>query len=189
MLLVWRILLLYIVLMLCRVVFYLYNEPLIGALPADEIWSLLCGSMKFDTVSILYANALFILLSVVPLHLREKSWWQSVMYWYYVVVNSVLLVAINLSDAIYFRYTQKRFSADEIFFADNDNSLQLVLKFAAENWYMVLVGVALIVLLVVGYRRRLRPQALLQGAWYYVGNLLFMLLVVALTIGGVDLPR
>ena len=185
MLLVWRILLLYIVLMLCRVVFYLYNEPLIGALPADEIWSLLCGSMKFDTVSILYANALFILLSVVPLHLREKSWWQSVMYWYYVVVNSVLLVAINLSDAIYFRYTQKRFSADEIFFADNDNSLQLVLKFAAENWYMVLVGVALIVLLAVGYRRRLRPQALLQGAWYYVGNLLFMLLVVALTIGGV----
>ena len=184
-LLVWRILLLYIVLMLCRVAFYLYNEPLIGALPVNELWSLFCGSLKFDTVSILYANAVFILLSVVPLHLREKSWWQSAMYWYYVVVNAILLVAINISDAIYFRYTQKRFSADEIFFADNDNSLQLVLKFAAENWYMVAVGVALIALLAVGYLRRMKPEPILRGVWYYAGNVVVMLVAVALAIGGV----
>ena len=57
----WRILLLYVVLMLCRVVFYLYNSELIGALPREEWWSLLCGSLTFDTVSILYANAVFIL--------------------------------------------------------------------------------------------------------------------------------
>ena len=50
---VWRICLLYIVLMLCRVVFYLYNSALIGPLPEAEWWSLVCGSMKFDTVSIL----------------------------------------------------------------------------------------------------------------------------------------
>ena len=60
----WRILLLYVVLMLCRVVFYLYNSELIGALPREEWWSLLCGSLKFDTVSILYANAVFILLFI-----------------------------------------------------------------------------------------------------------------------------
>lgn len=184
-LLAWRIVLLYIVLMLCRVAFYLYNEPLIGELPSTEMWSLLCGSLKFDTVSMLYANAVFILLSVLPLHLREKGRWQSVMYWYYVVVNGILLVAINISDAIYFRYTQKRFSADEIFFADNDNSLQLVLKFAAENWYMVLVGVILICLLAIGYRRKAQPQLVLRGVWYYAANLLVMLLTVALAIGGV----
>lgn len=184
-LLVWRIMLLYVVLMLCRVVFYLYNHALIGALPSDELWSLVCGSMKFDTVSILYANAVFILLSVVPLHLREKRWWQAMMYWYYVVVNALLLVAVNIADAIYFRYTQKRFSADEIFFADNDNSLQLVLKFAAENWYMVLVGVALIALLVVGYRRRAKVEQIFNGVWYYATGLVVMLMAVGLAIGGV----
>ena len=135
-LLAWRIVLLYVVLLLCRVVFYIYNRALIGALPTEELWSLLCGSMKFDTVSILYANAVFILLSVVPLHLREQRWWQAIMYWYYVIVNALLLVAINIADAIYFRYTQKRFSADEIFFADNDNSLQLILTFASENLHI-----------------------------------------------------
>ena len=184
-LLVWRITLLYVVLMLCRAVFYLYNHALIGALPADELWSLLCGSMKFDTVSILYANAVFILLSVVPLHLREKHWWQSICFWYYVIVNSLLLVAVSVADAIYFRYTQKRFSADEIFFADNDNSLQLVLKFATENWYMVLVGVALIAVLVVGYRRRVKVEQIFAGVWYYVSAFMVMLVVVGLAIGGI----
>ena len=185
MLLAWRIVLLYIILMLCRVAFYLYNSALIGPLPSGESWSLLCGSMKFDTVSILYANALFILLSVLPLHLREKSCWQATMYWYYVVVNALAVVAVNISDAIYFRYTQKRFSADEIFFAENDNSLQLIFKFAAENWYMVLAGVVLIALLAVGYRRRVNPDPILRGVWYYAGNLMVMLMAVVLAIGGV----
>lgn len=184
-LLVWRIMLLYVVLMLCRAVFYTYNQALIGPLPTAELWSLVCGSMKFDTVSILYANAVFILLSVVPLHLRERGWWQKMMYWYYVIINALLLVTVNIADAIYFRYTQKRFSADEIFFADNDNSLQLVLKFAAENWYMVLVGVALIALLVVGYRRKTKVEQLFNGVWYYATGLVVMLVAVGLAIGGV----
>lgn len=184
-LLVWRIVLLYVVLMLCRAIFYIYNRALIGALPVEELWSLVCGSMKFDTVSILYANAVFVLLSVVPLHLREKRWWQVMMYWYYVIVNVLLLVAVNIADAIYFRYTQKRFSADEIFFADNDNSLQLVLKFAAENWYMVLAGVALIALLAVGYRRRAKVEIVFAGVWYYIAGVVMMLLAVGLAIGGV----
>ena len=184
-LLVWRVVLLYVVLMLCRAVFYIYNRTLIGPLPADELWSLVCGSMKFDTVSILYANAVFILMSVVPLHLRERGWWQKMMYGYYVVVNGLLVVAVNVADAIYFRYTQKRFSADEIFFADNDNSLQLVLKFAAENWYMVLAGVALIALLMVGYRRKVKVEVVFAGVWYYIAGLFAMLLAVGLAVGGV----
>lgn len=180
----WRIVLLYVVLMLCRVVFYIYNRQLIGPLPDEELWSLVCGSMKFDTVSILYANAVFILLSLVPLHLRERGWWQRMTYGYYVVVNAIV-VAINMADAIYFRYTQKRFSADEIFFADNDNSLQLVLKFAAENWAIVLAGVVFIALLAVGYLRRAKPEPLFRGVWYYATGLVALLLAVGLSIGGV----
>lgn len=182
---VWRIVLLYVVLMLCRVVFYLYNNELIGVLPREEWWSLFCGSLKFDTVSILYANAVFILFSMVPLHLRERGWWQGIMYWYYVIVNALLIVVINLSDAIYFRYTQKRFSADEIFFADNDNSLQLILTFASENWYVVVVGVMFIALLAVGYRRRAKVENIFSGVWYYGVGTLLLALSVGLAIGGV----
>ena len=180
-----RILLLYVVLALGRAIFYIANRELIGPLPAAEWWQLICGSLKFDTVSILYANAIYILLALVPLHLREKAWWQNIMFWYYVVANALLAVALNIADAIYFRYTQKRFTADEIFFADNDNSLQLAVRFAAENWPLVLAGAALIALLAWGYRRRTRPEVLFAGAWYYMTGTVILLVATALTIGGI----
>jgi len=183
-LLVRRIVLLYVVLALCRVVFYICNRQLIGALPVGEWWPLLCGALKFDTVSILYINALYILMALVPLHVRERAWWQRMMFWYYAVANA-LAVALNMADAIYFRYTQKRFTADEIFFADNDNSLQLVLKFAAENWAVVAAGAVIIGLLVWGYRRRTEPEVLFAGAWYYLTSLVMLLAGTALTIGGI----
>ena len=44
-----RIVLLYAVLMLCRVVFYLYNAQLLGTIGRGELWQLLAGSLKFDT--------------------------------------------------------------------------------------------------------------------------------------------
>lgn len=184
-LLIWRIILLYVVLMLCRLLFYLYNSTLIGEIPFEEWWSLVCGSLKFDTVSILYANALFIILSLIPLRVRESRWWRRIKAWYYVVVNAVLIVAANLADTIYFHYTQKRFTADEIFFADNDNSAMLVLKFAAENWYIVLFGIAFIVMLAAGYWRKTREWSMLNGVWYYLGSTVIFVAALGLCVGGV----
>ena len=184
-LVIWRIILLYVVMMLCRAVFYAYNSALIGELPYDELWSLFSGALKFDTVSIIYANALFVLLSLLPLRVRERSWWKRVLYWYYVVVNSVLIVGLNIADTIYYHYTQKRFSADEIFFADNDNSLQLVLKFAVENWFLVLVGAAFILVLAMGYCRKIRFKSIFAGVWYYLSSTLVLVVAMALCVGGV----
>ena len=184
-LLIWRILLLYVVLMLCRILFYRYNSEIIGPIDGSELGALLRGALMFDNVSVLYANALFILLSLVPLRLRDKRWWQSMMYWYYLVVNSVLLVVLNLSDAIYFRYAQKRLTAEELLFAENDNSLQLFFKFLSENLPVALVGIALIVLLAVGYCRRCRPQSLLSGVWYYLSSTIILIIAMVLSVGGI----
>jgi phosphoglycerol transferase MdoB-like AlkP superfamily enzyme len=184
-LLIWRILLLYVVLMLCRILFYRYNSEIIGPIDGSELGALLRGALMFDNVSVLYANALFILLSLVPLRLRDKKWWQSMMYWYYVVVNSLLLVVLNLSDAVYFRYAQKRLTAEELLFAENDNSLQLFFKFLSENLPVALVGIALIVLLAVGYCRRCRPQSLLLGVWYYLSSTIILIIAMVLSIGGI----
>lgn len=184
-LLIWRIVLLYVVLMALRVVFYLYNNEFIGPLPSDEMGSMLHGAWQFDTVSLLYANAILILLSLIPLHIRERGWWQSIMYWYYIIANGVLVVGLNVADAIYFRYTQKRLSADEIFFADNDNSLQLIFKFAGENWYLVLAGIALIALMMLCYGRRIKPRPLFTGWRYYATSAAMLLVAVGLAIGGI----
>ena len=183
--LLWRIVILYAVLMLCRVVFYLYNASLIGPLRGEEIVQLLAGALKFDTSSIVYADGVFILLAMLPFHFREQRWYRNLLFGYYVVVNSLLVVAANLADTVYFRYTQKRFTADEIFFADNDNSLQLVGKFMAENWYLVLLWAALTALLAWAYRRRIREESLLHCGWpYYVGGTLLLAMAAGLSIAG-----
>ena len=191
-LLVWRIVLLYAVLMLCRTAFYLYNAAVLGPLTWAEAWPLLAGALKFDTASVVYADGVFILLSLLPLPLRERRWYRAVLFWYYVAVNAVLVVATNLADTVYFRYTQKRFTADEIFFADNDNSLQLVGKFMAENWYLVLLWIALTALLAWGYRRRVREESIFSRGWaYYIGNTVIFAAAAGLSVAGMrgGMPR
>lgn len=186
-LLVRRIALLYIVLLLCRILFYAYNAPLLGPLAWTDAGTLLRGALLFDTASVAYADGLFVLLSLLPLptRIRAQRWWRSLLYGYYVAVNAVLVVATNLADAVYFRYTQKRFTADEILFADNDNSFALVLKFAAENWYLVLAAVLLTALLARGYGRRLQETPLLREGWgRYVGSTLLFVLGAGLCIAG-----
>lgn len=183
--LAWRLVLLYAVLMLCRALFWLYNAELLGALTWGEAWPLLCGALKFDTASIVYANGLFVLLSLVPLHLRERRWWRNLCFGYYVVVNALLVVGTNIADTIYFHYAQKRFTADEILFADNDNSLQLVVKFIGENWYLALFWVAMVALLAWGYRHKVREESLLgDGIPYYAGGTLVLALAAGLCIAG-----
>ena len=183
-LLVRRIALLYVILALCRVAFGIYNAPTFGGISREDLGQLLAGSLLFDTASIVYADGLFILLSLLPLHLRERGWYRNITFGYYVAVNS-LVIALNLADAVYFRYTQKRFTADEIFFADNDNTLQLIGTFMAENWYLVLLWALLTALLVRGYGRRIREESLLRGGWpYYVGGTVTLLLAAGLCLGG-----
>lgn len=180
-----RILLLYAVLMLCRVVFYLYNASLLGPLAWSEAGPLLAGALKFDTASVVYADGIFILLSLLPFRFRCREWYQRLLFWYYVVVNAVVIVAANLADCVYFRYTQKRFTADEIFFADNDNSLQLVLKFLAENWYLALVAAALTGLLAAGFGRRTKVVCPLRNNWiYYPLNTALFVVGALLCIAG-----
>ena len=175
-----RIALLYAVLMLCRAAFWAYNAAQLGALPQTGLRQLLGGALLFDTASVVYADGLFVLLSLLPLHLRERRWYRNLLFGYYVAVNSLFVVAANLADAVYFRYTQKRFTADEIFFADNDNSLQLVGKFMAENIPLLLAGIGLIALLALAGGRKARPEPLCRRPLCYYGGGTVLLVVAAL---------
>lgn len=181
-----RIGLLYLLLMLCRAVFWCCNATLTGPFSWSDAGTLLRGALLFDTASICYADGIFVLLSLLPLpfRLRASRGYQRLLFGYYAVVNILLVICTNLGDAIYFHYTQKRFTADEIFFANNDNTLLLIGKFALENWWMVLLGGALSALLIAGYGRRIRPQQLLTGRRYWAATLLIFVAGVLCCVAG-----
>ena len=185
-LLVRRIAVLYVILFFCRILFYVYNRAQLGPIGWDEVWPLLCGALSFDTASIVYADGLFILLSLLPFEFVCRHRYQQVLYWYYLVVNFLLVIVVNLADIVYFHYTQKRFTADEFFFADNDNSALLLFRFLGENWPLLLAGIALTILLAGLYGRRDRCESILNPGWsYYTFSTLLLALAAGLCLAGV----
>ena len=162
-----RLALIYIALFICRVTFYIYNYSIIGSIELNEVWQLLKGSIQFDTVSIIYAFGPLILLSVLPFKLKEFSWWQKIIKWYTVIVAAVV-IGINLSDVVYFRYTQSRFTAGDVFFADNSNTALLIGKFALENWYLVTLWMALVAMIWYGWKLCKYPKSRINNMWAYL---------------------
>ncbi|MDR2885345.1 MAG: LTA synthase family protein [Rikenellaceae bacterium] len=180
-----RVAVLYLALAVCRAVFYIYNSTLIGPLAWNEVPALLRGALQFDTVSILYAFGLWVVLALPPTHLRERKWYHSTLWWYYVVVAAAV-VGLNMCDAVYFHYALKRATAEEFFFADNENTALLILRFMAENWYLVLLWAALVWGVVACYGRRIVPRTPIENPWvYYTVNTVILLGIIYLSFGGI----
>jgi len=184
--LVLRLALVYVLLAACRIVFAVMNASSLGTYTPGEWGALLRGALVFDTVSMLYANLPFIFFSLVPLRLRERGWYRRGLLWLYAATNGVLVVVLNLADAIYFHYAQKRFTADEFHFTGNDNNGVLVGEFALQYWYLILVAVALIWAMVWAWRRIPDWKLGVKNPFVYAGiSLLLLGLAGGLAVGGI----
>ncbi len=173
-LLVRRLLVLYGILQLCRVLFYTYNHLTIGPIGWAEAGTLAGGSLRFDTRSILYADALFVLLSLLPFEFCCSRWYQRLLFWYYTVVNFVLIIVVNLADAVRFHLAQQRFTAADLFDIDFA-ALPGLFRTIGENWPLVLAALALLILLTSSFGRCDRCESILNPGWsYYIfSTLLF----------------
>ena len=150
---IWRVLMLYIAMQICRAIFYFYNKDLIGTIEGEEIWQLFKGSILFDNASIMYTIGLYLLLTILPVSesIWNNKWYRRVTFGIY-ILPVALMLTINLGDAVYYHYTQKRCTAEEIFFADNGNTLKLIGHFMMENWYLAIIFAVLMTAIVFGYR-------------------------------------
>lgn len=139
--------------MLCRIFFIIVNwHTFSGSFSHLSLWSLLKGSLLFDTSAILYTNALYLVLMFLPLHLKEKSVWQKVTRWIFYIVNS-LTVVMNLCDAVYFTYTGRRTTSTVFYeFSNDHNIFSIIGQSIITYWYLVLAGAAMIFLLVFFYK-------------------------------------
>lgn len=182
-----RLLPLYACILVTQAAFYGYNRMLLGPLTWSEIPMLLAGSLKFATVSIFYLNAPFIVLSLLPFRFRQKPGYQKALCWLYCVSNALGIVVLNMADIIYFRYAFKRITAEEMhFFRENDNTFDILFKGMGENWYLVLLGLLLVFMLVVVYKKIKYHPTEWENNWLYYGvGTLVLALAVPLWIIGV----
>ena len=176
----------YILYMISRVAYIAEFWDIYGTSLPQLSWSaLLAGSLRFDTAAICYTNALYALLLLLPLSARAKNSraYGLVAKTYFVAVNALML-AINLADTVYSRYTGRR--TTWTFFSEFGNEANLGTIFLAEtlrHWYLVLLGLAFLAALLLLYTPfRHRPAP----AWrHYTATALALLLSLLLSVAGI----
>ena len=180
-----NLILVYAVYAVCRVAYGLENWSVLGGnFFSDGMWDIWKGGFLFDTSAILYTNSLYMVLMLLPLHLKEWKGWQKVAKCVFVSVNA-LAICMNLADAVYFKYTGRRTTAT--IFSEFSNEGNLGNVFGVEllnHWYLVLLAIVLIVGL---SRLYVMPKEVVKiKSWvkYYLVQVLALALFVPLCIGG-----
>lgn len=184
--LVWNLLLVYICYSLCRLAFLLENFRLFGEyLDWSYALNLFGAGLIFDTSAILYTNALFIFLFLLPSHWKETKVFYRIIRGVYVTVNGLFL-AINLIDCVYFRFSGRRTTMSVFQEFGNEGGGNLASIFIDEflsHWYLVLLAVFLCYGLYKLYRA---PRNIpVYSKWqYYVVQLVALLVAIPFTVFG-----
>lgn len=185
---IYNLALVYVVYGLCRLAYLFENWSVLSeGFDTLSFWEMFKGCWVFDTSAILYTNVLYAILMLLPLHFKETNWWQEMAKWVYVVVNSLCIIA-NLADAVYFQYTGRR-TTSSIFqeFSNEGNIGDIIGVELWRHWYLVLVGVILIVGLMVLYAQpkgMLNLRMLKSKFIYYAIHLLCFGLYIPIMIAG-----
>ena len=180
--------LVYVAYGICRLAYLLENWAVLSeGFDTLSFTEALKGCWMFDTSAILYTNALYAILMLLPLHWKERDGWQTLAKWVYVVVNAICLVA-NLADAVYFQYTGRRTTSSVFQEFSNEGNIGDVMGVEVlRHWYLVLLGIVLIAGLIFCYvkpKGHFKVRMLKDYVIYYAIHLLCFGLYIPLTIAG-----
>jgi phosphoglycerol transferase MdoB-like AlkP superfamily enzyme len=170
---------------LSRLTFFWLNADLFGEISFDTFLSLLIGGMRFDLSALLYLNSLFLLLSLVPLKIKFRSWYQKGLKWLFLTTNGIAL-ALNVADTIYFRFTLKRTTASVFeIFGNEENMGSLWARFVVDYWYAAILWIGFMVIMAYLYNRFKPWPALRTFGWkYLVVSMGVLLLAGGLSVAG-----
>ena len=187
--LVANVVLAYLVYLVARVTYLLENYSFFKeGLNFGHLMRMFRGGLMFDTTALVYSNALYILLMLFPLWLKETDAYHRFCRWLFVVVNAIGLF-LNLCDAVYFPFTLRRTTTSVFREFDNENNLGGIFTTEVLNhWYFVL----LFIIVTWGmYKLYRMPKSNTsnfntpQKKWQFAGiNFLSLALAAVICVGG-----
>jgi len=183
--LLFRLLLVYLLFMLSRILFYIFNQHFFTNSHLSSLPNIIIGGLVFDTVAILYTNSLVIIFSIIPFQFRYKKGYQIFLKYLFFICNGIALSA-NLMDISYFPFTLSR-TTFSVFsqFSNESNLVPLFLKFFVDYWYIVLFFVLFIWLMVFLYKKIKLPILNEKPSIkYYLKALLLFPIVCAIFVIG-----
>ncbi|MDE5774325.1 MAG: hypothetical protein K2H86_07710, partial [Muribaculaceae bacterium] len=183
----YNILLLFVVYGLARVEFllenYRYFEDSIAGV--SDVWRLLCAGAVFDSPGIMYTNAIYILLMLLPLHYKENKVYYRVCKWLYIIVNSLALL-MNVIDSVYFPYSMKRTTWDTLLEFGNESNLAGIFGVEVLHHWYLLVFTGLVIWGM--WRLYAEPSTLTThrgGRQYYAVSVIGLIIAICIVVSGI----
>jgi phosphoglycerol transferase MdoB-like AlkP superfamily enzyme len=129
---------------LCRIAFYAFNHTLFQHITLSKYLYILWGGLKFDVSALIYINAIFIFLHLLPIPYKYNDGYQRFCKWLFIISNSIGILA-NFADFAYYKYTLKRTTATVFSqFSDEQNKFKLLVDFLSDYWYLIILYAAFI---------------------------------------------
>ncbi|QHN65268.1 LTA synthase family protein [Bergeyella cardium] len=171
---------------IARLLFWLFNKNLVKINSVEDYLNAAYYGTAFDTTAILYVNALFILLSLIPLVINTRKGYQQMLFWVYFLMNG-LAYSMNFGDFVYFKFSQSRLTSAVLDVAGHESNLWKVFAVSVvQNPLVVLSYILLMSLWIILYKKvevkSEKPKKLIP---YFVISVVELCLAAVLTVGGI----
>lgn len=167
-------------LMALRWLFYALNASLFPAFGAAELFSISLQGLRFDAMTVVVANGLFILLCMLPLPWHGAHWFNRTLLVLFVIVNALVLLVCCI-DLPFYGFTGKRITRDVL--GQLDAGLRELPLSLIRYWWAGLAYALALTVLIIGARRSGRALPAIQGSWQKDLGLAVIALVVFVLIG------
>ena len=182
--LAWRLMMVFFLFSVQRLLFYLFNIGYFPNMPVGHLGELMLSGLKFDLSAVLYVNSLYILVMLLPIQMKYDDCYKKMARILFLVTNSIAL-STNFIDVVYFRYILRR--TDFSIFSEfrNESHLwKIVLVGLVQYWYLVLIFAVMFYFLMLLYSDHKRSSLVRSNAFFYLFSTLVLLLSVGLSVAG-----
>ena len=182
----YRIFLAYFFYQIARFLFWFFNKDLIKIESVSDYFSISFHGLAFDTTAILYVNSLFILLSVIPLVINTKKYYQKFLFYLYFIMNGIAY-GMNFGDFIYYRFSQARLTTAAMNVAQNENNIGKVFFLSIlEHPFVILWFLVLMILWIFLYKKVKVIEKKPEIKWvYFLSSIVTLCLITVLVVGGI----
>jgi len=182
----YRIFLAYVFYQVARLLFWYFNKELIKVDSVSDYFNLAFHGIAFDTTAILYVNALFILLSLVPVVINTKKVYQAVLFWLYFITNGIAY-AMNFGDFVYYKFSQARLTSTALEVAKHETNIFKVFTVSLGQHPFVLIWfIVLMALWVFLYKKvKITEQKPVKLIPYFIWSVLVLCGTAVLAVGGI----
>lgn len=182
----YRLFLAFVFYQLARLLFWFFNKEIIKVDGVSDYLGLAYHGTAFDTTAILYVNALFILLSLIPIIINTKPIFQKVLFWIYFVTNGIAY-SMNFGDFVYYKFSQSRLTSAAFQVAQHESNIGQVFLISVKEHPFVLIWFILSLALWVFLYKRVKveekkPEKLIP---YFAFSILSLCITAILVIGGI----